>query len=108
MRRSLIAYWPAIRLARVANKKKPGARRPSPSQPFESIGNDGGWQRPESCIRVLPDVPYYLRPARDDRYARSRVVGALYKRTLKPATDHSRREAERVESVCRGKDEVTL
>ena len=108
MRRSFIAYWPAIRLARVANKKKPGARRPSPSQPFESIGNDGGWQRPESCIRVLPDVPYYLRPARDDRYARSRVVGALYKHTLKPAADCSRREAEPVESVCRGKEEVTL
>ena len=98
----------ACHLARVANKKKPGARRPSPSQPFESIGNDGGWQRPESCIRVLPDVPYYLRPARDDRYARSRVVGALYKHTLKPAADCSRREAEPVESVCRGKEEVTL
>ena len=57
---------------------------------------------------MLRDVPYYLRPARDDRYARSRVVGALYKRTLKPATDHSRREAEPVESVCREKDEATL
>ena len=56
----------------------------------------------------MPDVPYYSRPARDDRYAPSRVVGALYKRTLKPAADGSRREAEPVESVCRGKEEVTL
>ena len=57
---------------------------------------------------MLPDVLYYFRPAHDDRYARSRVAGALYKRTLKPAADRSRREAEPVESVCRGKEEVTL
>ena len=40
LRRSLIAYRPAMRLARVAKKKQAG--RPSLSQPFESIGNDGG------------------------------------------------------------------
>ena len=67
------------------------ARRPSPSALRESrvlVTMEGGNELNHAyeCCRTYHTTS---APRATDRYARSRVVGALYKRTLKPAADGS-------------------
>ena len=76
MRRSLIAYRPAMRLARVAKKNKPGGRaRLCPSRALVTMEGGNALNRAYECCRT-----YHTTSG-----PRATTGMALYKRALKPA-----------------------